>query len=329
MEGAEERKFIIRTNKNNEMELLLKNYNNEELSITLFNINEYKTKKYELKCNLEEFQKNRFFKIFININEIMKELENKIEKSIFLEDTNCIIIQINIGLTIINEILLIVEEQEKNKDEIVEGLEKYIKILENKLEDSENKIKKLNEEITKEKLTKIIEKKDSLDINSLIIKDYKKFLKNWINPNKNLSTKLLYRLSRDGEKLSKFHELCNDKGPTLTLFKVIDGNIGGIYTPLSWDNSNTWKHDMESFMFNLNKNKKYKKLKNENSIWVSDKFGPWSNSFGFLEKNQMKKIEHRGLCINEYYENGADILPNNSNNWELFDIVEVEVYEIL
>ena len=43
----------------------------------------------------------------------MKELENKIENSIFIEDTNSIIIEIKIGLTIINEILLIIEEQEK------------------------------------------------------------------------------------------------------------------------------------------------------------------------------------------------------------------------
>ena len=122
MEGVEERKFKIRTNKNNEMELLLRNYNNEELSITIFNNNETELKKYELKCNLEEFQKNRFFKIFINIDEIMKELENKILNSIFIEDSNCIIIEIKIGLTIINEILLVIEEQEKNKDEIIEEL---------------------------------------------------------------------------------------------------------------------------------------------------------------------------------------------------------------
>ena len=142
MEDIEERKFKIRTNKNNEMELLLRNYNNEELSITLFNNNEFPTKKYELKCNLEEFQKNRFFKIFINIEEIMKELENKIEKSIFIEDTNCIIIEIKIGLTIINEILLVIEEQEKNKDEIIEELNKKIKFLENKLKLNEEEEKK-------------------------------------------------------------------------------------------------------------------------------------------------------------------------------------------
>ena len=127
METIKEQKYTIKTNKNNEMELFLRNYNNEELSITLFNNNEEVFKKYELKCNLEEFQKNRFFKIFINIEEIMKELENKILNSIFIEDTNCIIIEIKIGLTIINEILLVIEEQEKNKDEIIQELENKIK----------------------------------------------------------------------------------------------------------------------------------------------------------------------------------------------------------
>ena len=147
MEVIEEKKYKIRTNKNNEMELFLKNYNNEELSITLLNNNEFPIKKYELKCNLEEFQKNRFFKIFINVEEIMKELENKISKSIFIEDTNCIIIEIKIGLTIINEILLIIEEKEKNKDEIIEELNKNIKILENKIKENKNKLKEKENEI--------------------------------------------------------------------------------------------------------------------------------------------------------------------------------------
>ena len=138
----EEKKFKIITNKNNEMELFLRNYNNEELSITLFDKNETLSKKYELKCNLEEFQKNRFFKIFININEIMKELENKILNSIFIEDSNCIIIEIKIGLTIINEILLVIEEIEKNKDDIIEELNKKIKFLENKLKLNKEEEKK-------------------------------------------------------------------------------------------------------------------------------------------------------------------------------------------
>ena len=96
--------------------------------------------------------------------------------------------------------------------------------------------------------------------NSFII-NYKEFqvIKGWINQNKKIKVELLYRLSRDGDQISKFHELCDNKGPTLTLFLSEDGNKGGIFTTLSWDKTSREKIDSESFMFNLNKNEKYKK----------------------------------------------------------------------
>ena len=159
METFDEKKYKIRTNKNNEMELHLRNINNEELSITLlYTVNKIQLKKYELKCNLEDFQKNRFFKIFINIEEIMKELDNKIEKSNFIEETNFIIMDIPIGLNVINEILLVIEEKEINKDETIDqliknkkGLEKIINDLKNKLTEKD-KIINENEKYIKIKV---------------------------------------------------------------------------------------------------------------------------------------------------------------------------------
>ena len=73
---------------------------------------------------------------------MMRILENKNKKFIFIEDTNFIIIEFQIGLTIINEILLIIEEKEINKDEKIEELKKYIKILKDKLNEKEDKLKK-------------------------------------------------------------------------------------------------------------------------------------------------------------------------------------------
>ena len=93
------------------------------------------------------------------------------------------------------------------------------------------------------------------NLNSLIIKndfEYNKNIKDWIEPNKKMKAELLYRLSRDGEEISKFHELCDNKGPTLTLFYVTDGNKGGIFSPISWDNKSGAKYDKKTFMFNLN-----------------------------------------------------------------------------
>ena len=164
--------------------------------------------------------------------------------------------------------------------------------------------------------------------------DYKKMLKNWINPNKQLEARLLYRLSRDGELLSTFHELCDNKRPTLTIFKVDDGNIAGIYTPLSWeswklDNNVCWKNDLESFIFNLTQNQKYKKKINEESIKVNSKYGPWIPFAGFSLPYQMKKFIHGGYFIDKFYENGSKILTNNNSpDNKYFEVKEVEVFQI-
>ena len=171
---------------------------------------------------------------------------------------------------------------------------------------------------------------DNLD-DSLIIKDNKEYnnkLKNWINKENNIKAELLYRFSRDGDKISKFHELCDGKGPTLTLFKVKEG-IGGIYTPLSWDIKSETKYDNKTFMFNLNKKEKYINIDKVTSIWCTKNFGPWTVDFGFYKINQMNKIEHRGICINNSYENGSEILPNYSKEIKYFDVIEVEVYKII
>ena len=191
MEFCEEKMFKVVTNKNNKLEFLLRNYNNKELSFTFFNLNEIQYKKYELIYNLEEFQKIRFFKIFINIDEIMKELETKIMKSKFIEDTNCIIMEIEIGLTVINEIILVVEEVEKNKDEIINELNQKIRILENKINERENKLKdaenriKLNEFKLKdaENKMKLFENKMKLQLEQ--INELKKQLE--LNSKKNIS----------------------------------------------------------------------------------------------------------------------------------------------
>ena len=59
-------------------------------------------------------------------------------------------------------------------------------------------------------------------------------MKIWINLKK-IKAEILYRLTENGDKFSTFHELCNNKGPTLTWFHINDRNKFEIYTPLSSD----------------------------------------------------------------------------------------------
>ena len=202
----------------------------------------------------------------------------------------------------------------------------------NECNNIENEIKKINMVKENIQIIKVNKLFSSFLSDSLIIdynNEYISNLSNWINPYQNKNSKLLYRLSRDGKKISKFHELCDDKGlPTLTLFQTDDGNKAGIYTPLSWDNKSHTKRDKETFMFNLNRNEVYKKVNDITaSIYFTKDYGPWTYSFGFSKS--MKIIQHCGLCINYAFENGSNILLNNTNDSKNFNIIEVEVYKII
>ena len=172
---------------------------------------------------------------------------------------------------------------------------------------------------------KLIKNLDSRIINGNM--NYNLSLKNWINSSRKIKAELLYRLSENGDKYSTFHELCDNKGPTLTLFHVNDGNIVGIYTPLSWDSSNTWKDDMETFIFNLNKNQKYKKLIKKSSICCNSSYGPMTADFGCTIKIPVKSIKHCADRINQFYDKGSEILPSN-NQEKVYNLIELEVYKI-
>ena len=73
--------------------------------------------------------------------------------------------------------------------------------------------------------------------NSVIVgnnSEYLSNLTNWIKLRKSESDwKLCWRASRDGWDTSRFHSLCDEKGPTVTIVKVGKYIFGG-YTSLSW-----------------------------------------------------------------------------------------------
>ena len=76
--------------------------------------------------------------------------------------------------------------------------------------------------------------------NSVIVgnnSEYLSNLTNWIKPRRSENDwKLCWRKSRDGWGNNKFHSLCDEKGPTVTIVKVGKYIFGG-YTSLSWRKS--------------------------------------------------------------------------------------------
>ena len=151
---------------------------------------------------------------------------------------------------------------------------------------------------------------------------------NWINKG-NINCELLYRLTDDGDDFSTFHQLCDNKCPILILFHLCNGNKIGIYTPLFFDsNTNGWKEDKETFIFNLNQNKKFQKKRKIYSLYCSEKFGPYTEFLGCHSncKNMKKIIHHKDIIY--AYENGNEILPSD-NQTKYYYILEIEVFHIL
>ena len=160
--------------------------------------------------------------------------------------------------------------------------------------------------------------------------EYYNILNNWINPNNEIKYELLYRLSEHGEAFSKFHELCDNKGPLLVLYHVNNGDKIGLYTPLilNHQNKSYWQNDKETFLFNLNQNKKYIKIENDYSLFYGNDYGIYTNDFGNGEScKTMKKIVLYPSNTNYYYQNGSGILPNNKQK-TYYELLEVEIFKV-
>ena len=70
--------------------------------------------------------------------------------------------------------------------------------------------------------------------------------------------KLIYKMTRDGNRTKDFHKKADIKGPTITLFRTNDGYSFGGYTSKSFRSNGGWIKDPDSFLFNLNKLDKFK-----------------------------------------------------------------------
>jgi hypothetical protein len=110
-----------------------------------------------------------------------------------------------------------------------------------------------------------------------------KIISNWIEPNKFLKYSLLYRATRDGDESSTFHNLCDNKGATLTIIKTNSGFIFGGYSDIDWEsyrNKSEWiyKFSQHAFLYSMNKQKKYPVKDPSKAVFCKGVLGP---TFGF------------------------------------------------
>ena len=209
---------------------------------------------------------------------------------------------------------------------IINGQKKEISELKDKIENLEILIKEL---LT---FKKEIEGKITFRINSYISDSYFYILllKKWLNSINNNSTKiikskLLFRLSRDGDSVDTFHKLCDEISPTLMLVEASNGRKFGGFTTCVWSVNKGGKKDGKTFLFSFDEKKMFKKReesKNERDIYCRKDAGPIFGGNDFYFYQNLKK----GYSSSPYYFlEKNDLAKNTSDD---FDIKEVEIYKI-
>ena len=132
-------------------------------------------------------------------------------------------------------------------------------------------------------------------------------------------------MTRDGTSFDTFHRLCDNISPNLLLIKDDKNNIFGGFTKVTWEKKDLEKNDLESFLFSLNKNKKYyQKHKGYKTIYSSSSNGPWfyGGDIGFYSNN-MSQCKSSGT--GDYLD---ESLSTNKAG-EYFNVQEVEFYKII
>ena len=337
--------------KNKQINFKLKSDNNKEYDITFLNtgitlvISSFHQEdvskiNYESEFDLDYIKKVKLFIIYDTIDECLNEIIPGINsgKSEIIENNNFLILSIPLNNFKFKEITFKLNKEEKiDKDKInelysiIKEQKQEIDYLKNEINNMNNIIKELlmfKEEITKEKFC--LTKKDDIFFDSKIIADninYINLLKTGISPNKIKKTEILYRLTEDGDSVNTFHSLCDGISPTIVLVESSKGYKFGGYTISTWETSDSFKEkkDDKTFLFSLNKNKLFRKVKlNERDIYFSSEYGLAFGNGDLYFRKTMK------VCYSnpEYYFLINRELADNYNTNEI-GIKEVEVYKII
>ena len=287
-------------------------------------------KNFEKLFSINEIQKNKYFGICENIDEIFEEIKGLIEgnedKIHLIEETNSLILGIPINTKKIKECLFQIDEKISDTKQKIDELYSYINTLLDKIKELENKNQSLEKSLNEinEKLNPIYNKFKEKEEKK---NDDLKKIKQWIDPNKNITLNLIFKKSRDGNTTQSFHNYCDNKGKTLIMIETTKGRKFGGFTNENWDLTDKWKKNINDFVFSLDLNKKYNHNQAGDSIIGCKKNGP---VFGNSRDSQVD------ICFNN---NSLDFgISNNgsfntnkelNNGEERFETLELEVYQVI
>ncbi len=149
--------------------------------------------------------------------------------------------------------------------------------------------------------------------------------------NKKFVTYMLYRGSDHGWTAKDFHDRCDNKGPTISLFKVKDGDVIGGYSKAQWSSDGKHVGDSDAMLFNLSCQRHFPNKGYGREICCHTSWGPY---YGAGELAAGSPFNGQGYCRSNAgcsaygipKEGGKNALTNQDNGF--FTITELEVWSI-
>ncbi|XP_052678093.1 interferon-induced protein 44-like [Crassostrea angulata] len=168
----------------------------------------------------------------------------------------------------------------------------------------------------------------------LLTRKDKNQISQWIG--RDSQFELLYKVSRDGQSCKRFHELCDNKGPTVTIFYNTDNNVYGGYLSDSWESTGSWCTDQKAFLFKLHSAGNWKPVMfpytSGQTHFKADNHGPWFNLLpsiysGYIKIRSAKdsyELHNSSLFDGQGFDlkgETAQSVANGHNN-----VTDLEVY---
>ena len=285
-------------------------------------------------------EKDRYFKMYDNIEDAYQDILTSFSKDNYelIKEENHLIINLEMEVNFKKSVIsFILDKKEIQNEDLTKSLyqlaHKYIKennglkneilVMKEKINSMEEKINFLYDHIkSKEGYSDAVLKKSQL-LNEKQIE----ILQNWISPKKYFRCKLIYNAKVDGDKLSTYHSLCDNKGPTLTIFTTNNNLILGGYLSISFDENSGWIHDENAFLFSFNPDEKYSSIDTTYTFYGGKDRGPTFGGYNieifdnFLKNDKNKYNMNRvTFDFNKKYKNSNEIY---------FKVKDLQVFQIL
>ena len=176
-------------------------------------------------------------------------------------------------------------------------------------------------------------------IDSILLNETKKYdecLNNIFEWTGGKNIELLYRGTRDGMSANSFHNKCNNKGPTICLFKNDKGYIFGGYSSVDWQGPSgcAYRAAPDNFIFTLTNvynisPTKFPISDSNKNIYDSSSYGPcFGNSGHDIQINFNTNFTNFPNAYKDVLGKGYSIFKGDKDNYN-FTLKEIEVFKLI